>query len=178
MKNFPSRYEGISARLRYIIEYEVPVKGRIGWLEEQTGIPRGTWQTFLRRTDATPGGDMVQAVARLFPRYAFWLASGLTDQDFGHTYPRHQGSKCFPELPAHEDQKRFDDYFSHCMNLQMNVYGSGVVLMEEEQRASDERLKELKRLRRNEIEMLRIEEENRATEQRIKTQKSLTRATD
>lgn len=169
MKNFPSRYEGISARLRAIIEYAVPVKGRIGWLEEHTGIPRGTWQTFLRRTDATPGGDMVQAVARLFPRYAFWLASGLTDQDFGHTNPR--GSKCFPEHPAHEDQKRFDDYFSHCMALQMNVYGDGAVMMEEEQRISDDRLKELKRLRRSEIEMLRIEEENRAIEQRNKADK-------
>ena len=44
-------------------------------------------------------------------------------------------------------------------------------MTEEEQRASDDRLKELKRLRRNEIEMLRIEEENRATEQRNKTEK-------
>ena len=58
------------------------------------------------------------------------------------------------------------------MALQMNVYGNGPVMMEEGQRVSDDRLKELKRLRRSEIEMLRIEEENRATEQRNKADKA------
>lgn len=165
MKNFPSRYEGLGNRLRYIIEYKVPTKGRFGWLEEQTGIPRGTWQTFFRRSTSTPGGDMIQAVSRLFPRYAFWLASGLTDQAFGHTYPQHSDAKCFPEYPSKEDQKRFDDYFGHCMTMQMQVYDGNTRQGDgDAQQDARERLQELARLRRIELEMLHAEEEKRAAD--------------
>lgn len=163
MTNFPSNYEGLGNRLRYIIESRIPAKGRYNWLEEHTGIPRGTWQTLFRRPSSTPGGEVIQAVARLYPRYAFWLASGLTDQAYGHRMPRHPGSKCFPEHDFHEDQKRFDDYFSHCMAMQMKVYDASTPQGNlDEQKEMYERLISLAHLRKAEIEMLHAEEERKA----------------
>jgi hypothetical protein len=79
--------ENIRDRLHQIIVVEVPDAGRFKWLEDRTGIPRTTWNTFWRRDTAIPSGDMIQAIARLFPCYAFWLASGYCDSVNGHLAP-------------------------------------------------------------------------------------------
>ncbi|MBR7791684.1 hypothetical protein KDM87_03685 [Undibacterium sp. FT147W] len=123
MSNFPSNYENIRSRMISIVTKHFPEKGRFAWLEEQTGISRTTWNTFWRRESATPSGEMVQAIARLYPRYAFWLASGMTDQEYGHRYP--QGSplaKNYPETRYVEELNKFDEYFEHCKEMQMRQY--------------------------------------------------------
>lgn len=55
-------------------------------LEEQTGISSGRWRNFFsgQQKAAT---DMVEAAAKLYPEYGFWLSTGITDSSFGHTAP-------------------------------------------------------------------------------------------
>lgn len=159
MKNFPSNYLGISERAKLIIISETPEKGRFSWLDERTGVPRNTWQSFFKSAKAVPGGEMIQALARLFPRYAFWLASGLTDLEYGHAQSKHAMAKCFPEDNSREERKRFDDYFAHCMEMQMRVYDaesqnySKTELVE-----ANNNLKRLARLRKIELNMLSADE--------------------
>ena len=155
-KNFPSNFQGMRSRLFAIICEQIPEKGRFGWLEDQTGIARNTWQSLWNRETAVPSGEMIQAVGRLFPQYAFWLATGLTDQEFGHTYPYHGLGKSFPEERVHEERKRFNDYFQHIMQMQMNVYDSETEMHDPEgQRAAREQLEYLSCLREIELDMLR-----------------------
>ncbi|WP_413443982.1 hypothetical protein [Herbaspirillum frisingense] len=156
MKNFPQLYASVRKRLQQIVAAEVPEKGRFGWLEEQTGIPRATWQSLYRRETASPSGEMIQAIGRLFPRYAFWLATGLTDSHYGHTLPRH--SKSFPEGHVGNWHKRFDDYFSHCMEMQMKVYGSEAPYVGDEYQDAVAMMFHLHWLRNKEIEMLKESE--------------------
>lgn len=155
MKNFPKNFEGVRSRLEAIILSETQEKGRFAWLEANTGIPRNTWQTFWSRQTSTPNGEMLQAIARLFPRYALWLVSGLTDGEFGHTFPK--GSvfgKCYPESREYEDRKRFDEYFEHCKLMQMDHYGTECFSKNERENAF-KRLEYLSSLRELELNTLR-----------------------
>ena len=162
MKNFPSEFPSVTQRTRQLILATTTDKGRFAWLEDRTGIPRNTWQSFWKRTTAVPSAEMIQALARLFPRYAFWLASGLTDLEFGHTYPPHAMAKCFPEEADEEERKRFDDYFSHCMTMQMKVYDAQTPNYDSEGiEEAKTTLKRLTRLRKTELEMLSIDKESR-----------------
>lgn len=171
MKNFPSLADSVRDRLLHILWFEVPEKGRYGWLETHTGIARTTWQNFFTRSNATPSGDMIQAVARLYPRYAFWLASGLTDQEFGHTYPRSAMAKCYPEL-LYESRKRFDDYFQHCMDMQMAKYDSNTAIYAMQENIDAQRkLEHLARLREIEIAALREEEKKERAKHLLRAQK-------
>lgn len=161
MKNFPSNYVSLKHRTEAVIESMTPEKARFSWLEEQTGIPRTTWQSFSKRSTALPSGEMIQALARLFPRYAFWLVSGLTDREYGHTTPEHAWAKNFPEEDHDEERKRFDDYFHHCMTMQMKVYdGSTKNYDRDDVIEAKNTLKRLARLRRAELDMLLIEKDS------------------
>lgn len=173
MKNFPSNYVSIAHRTRLIILATTPEKGRFSWLEDRTGIARNTWQTFWKSSSAVPSGAMIQSIARLFPRYAFWLASGLTDLEFGHTYPPHAMAKCFPENDSTEERKRFDDYFSHCMTMQMKVYdGATSNYTRSEIEEANKVLKRLARLRKTELDMLDIDEASSENIDNQQTKKS------
>jgi hypothetical protein len=70
-----------------------------------------------------PSSKMIETAARLWPKYAFWLASGLTDEEYGHTYPKLLGRKA--SWPEHEavEMKRGNDYFLHCAKMQMRQFG-------------------------------------------------------
>jgi 8-oxo-dGTP pyrophosphatase MutT (NUDIX family) len=55
-------------------------------LEEETGIPATNWQSAFKRKQR-PTAHMIEALCRRWPQYAFWLATGLTDPENGHTAP-------------------------------------------------------------------------------------------
>lgn len=76
----------IGSRLRLLATAKTPEKKRFEHLEEKTGIPSATWRTWWRR-EGTPSGQMIEAVAKAWPEHAFWLVTGITDVEAGHTMP-------------------------------------------------------------------------------------------
>lgn len=76
----------INDRIRLIISNEIPKKSRFKFLSEISGIPETTWRTWDVR-NSMPSAPMIEAVAKKFPAYAFWLATGIDDRFYGHGLP-------------------------------------------------------------------------------------------
>lgn len=55
-------------------------------LERQTGISRASWKA-VRHKKQRATSQMIEAVAKLWPDYAYWLACGDTEPEFGHVAP-------------------------------------------------------------------------------------------
>lgn len=74
-----------------------PARGRPGfwkYLDQYTGISSQRWgKVYARRQ--RPTSDMIEALAKLQPEYAFWLATGITDATNGHIAP--MTAQTFPE---------------------------------------------------------------------------------
>ncbi|MFZ6774565.1 hypothetical protein ACO0LB_17820 [Undibacterium sp. SXout7W] len=142
-----------SQRMRLILSLEAPIRGASRWLEVRTAISKKTWQSFFTRENAAPSAEMIESISRLFPEYAFWLASGLTDQTYGHTCPRSENtSQCFPEVQL-DERKYFADYFVQCMKLQEQT--SNVRVHLEGPKSSElQELERLMNLRQKEIAYL------------------------
>jgi len=57
-----------------------------GKLANQTGIVATRWRkAYTHQQRPTP--DMIEALCRLKPEYAFWIATGITDAENGHKAP-------------------------------------------------------------------------------------------
>ena len=80
------RQNTLSARLKLLLLAETKERGRYSSLEADTDIPAATWRTWWNRGGA-PGGLLVEAAAKRWPRYAFWLVTGNTDVRCGHDMP-------------------------------------------------------------------------------------------
>lgn len=79
--------KSIDERLRCLIEVVTENKHRDKKLEERTGIGADTWKNFwFGRKSAD--GKMIECVSKAWPQYAFWLATGLDDEDYGHREPK------------------------------------------------------------------------------------------
>lgn len=55
-------------------------------LEEVTAIPADRWSA-LSLGRQRPTAEMIEALARAWPEHAFWLVTGMTDNEFSHTAP-------------------------------------------------------------------------------------------
>ena len=76
----------VSDRLIAVLEESYPERGRFAALEGSTGIKAGTWKQIIAgRQKATQ--DAIQAIARLHPTFAFWMVTGISDTENGHTFP-------------------------------------------------------------------------------------------
>ena len=79
-------------RLKIILEKRTPSRGRFNELSQVSKVPVDTWKSFWYGRQR-PTVEMIETVAKLWPEYAFWLITGLTDQTHGHisteehTYP-------------------------------------------------------------------------------------------
>ncbi|WP_112068108.1 hypothetical protein [Herbaspirillum rubrisubalbicans] len=115
-----------------------PVRGRkIGghgfWerLGEQTGIASKRWrQVYGRQQRVT--SDMLEALAKWKPKYAFWLATGITDATNGHVAP--ETVQTFPErdLP---DSDETNEYFEYQLQMQTALAdNSKIKLMDDKTR--------------------------------------------
>jgi hypothetical protein len=64
-------------------------KGKNDWkqLEEATGIKAVKWR-HVQAGVTRPSLDMFEALCKLFPHHAFWLATGIADDNAGHTAPQ------------------------------------------------------------------------------------------
>lgn len=77
----------IGDRLRLLISSLTPEKRRFPLLRELTGVTESTWRTWWSR-GGVPSGALVEGVARAWPEYAFWVSTGVEDQQFGHFAPK------------------------------------------------------------------------------------------
>ncbi len=81
------RSEGLAATLLVMFSNR-KFAGRGFWerLADKTDIPSQSWRgAYMRRQKPTP--EMIEIVGKLWPKYAFWLTTGITDISNGHTAP-------------------------------------------------------------------------------------------
>ncbi|MFM0068430.1 hypothetical protein [Paraburkholderia aspalathi] len=100
-------------------------------LAAYTRIPVQRWRkVFHRRQRPTP--EMIEALARLFPHYAFWLVTGITDAANGHVAP--DNAQAFPERPYTQSDGA-SQYFRKSLILFRRLFEeSGVNLDDDHQR--------------------------------------------
>lgn len=118
MRDFCFQLPTINERLKAVIAASTDESGRFGWLQKKTGISRTTWQTWWDKEGAAPGGRLIEAASRLWPEYAFWIATGIVDLEYGHrapktvpnstTWPAYGGTH-YPDAP---------DFFRQCVVMQ------------------------------------------------------------
>jgi hypothetical protein len=77
----------VAERTKIAIEILIPSTRRFKDLEELTTISSGTWRTWWTRGGKI-NGEMVEALARVWPQFAFWLITGWTDKNHGHIAPK------------------------------------------------------------------------------------------
>ena len=80
------RNDSISTRLKLVIYCNTKEKRRFPQLENLTGIPQATWRSWWKH-GVVPSGALVEAVAKQWPEFAYWLVTGMTDIDCGHRMP-------------------------------------------------------------------------------------------
>jgi hypothetical protein len=81
------RENNLSNRLKLILCAETIEKGRFPFLESNSGISAATWRTWWTRGGA-PNGVLLEAVAKLWPHFSYWLLTGRTDVRCGHDMPK------------------------------------------------------------------------------------------
>lgn len=78
--------KNINERFRKLVMLITSDNRRYRELEELTGISGSTWKTFWTR-GGFPSAQMLEAINVQFPQYAFWLATGIKDSEYGHLSP-------------------------------------------------------------------------------------------
>ena len=80
------RYDIID-RLRTVVYSVTTERRRMKELEEECGIPVKNWKNFWSRRQR-PTAHMIEAICRRWPEYAFWIATGISDEEHGHLKPK------------------------------------------------------------------------------------------
>lgn len=73
-------------RLLDVVRHTTNDRRRLKELEEETGIPDRNWKQVWSGRQR-PTAHMIEALARRWPQYAFWMVTGITDEANGHTAP-------------------------------------------------------------------------------------------
>ena len=109
------RENNVSTRLKLILLGQTKERGRFSQLEGITGIPAATWRTWWTRGSA-PSGALLEAAAKHWPYFAYWLVTGHTDVRCGHDMPELQGTAAqgyisnWPEEASVRDTAIKSDY--------------------------------------------------------------------
>lgn len=130
-----------------IIRTSVSERRRLKELEEETGIPSGSWKNVWSRKQR-PTAHMIEAIARRWPHYAFWLVTGITDEANGHTAP-HGVWTCGQRKSSPEVTEDARNYFDLKIFIQDSVYGmSGATNLNaiEEENPTDGEIAEAKQI--------------------------------
>lgn len=114
--------------------FETKRQSRYGFwenLDRYTGISAQRWRkAYARRQRPTP--DMIEALAKLFPSYAFWLATGITDAVNGHIAPL--TAQTFPER-LYDESEETKQYFQAQLELTKKLYAErGINLSDDKER--------------------------------------------
>ncbi|MEB0137641.1 MULTISPECIES: hypothetical protein [unclassified Undibacterium] len=119
----PDKKKGVIDKIKSAIgsDAQQPQIGGHGFWERLgffTGINSKRWRKVYAR-DQRITSDMFQALAQLFPDYAFWLSTGITDAANGHIAP--YTAQIFPER-IYETSYAAHQYFTHSLNLAQTLY--------------------------------------------------------
>lgn len=90
------RVSSLTDRLQAVIEFTTNDHRRWKTLEDLSGIAANSWMQ-MARGKQRPTAEMTEAVSKAHPEFAFWIATGLTDREHGHTAPvitDHQFEDC------------------------------------------------------------------------------------
>lgn len=104
-----------------VIRTSLSDRRRLKELEEETGIPSGSWKNVWSGKQR-PTAHMIEAIARRWPQYAFWLVTGITDEANGHTAPRGTWT-CGQDRSTAEVADAGKEYFDLKIYVQDAVYG-------------------------------------------------------
>lgn len=127
-------------RFRAVITANTSEWRRWAELAASSGIPATSWQKACAGKQR-PTMEMIQHVARCWPSYAFWLATGITDSRHGHVSCRDNNVGAFyPEsdIPEMMLRSAARPYFDQAMLMFRRVYGTGLALPSQETRAEDQ----------------------------------------
>ena len=91
----------INERVRLVIETVTPPTRRFVALEDSTGVKAETWRTWWNR-EGKPSADMIEALAKAWPEFAFWVSTGIDDFAHGHIAPN---------SPKERQRSAAKDYF-------------------------------------------------------------------
>lgn len=73
----------LQARMILVIKKMTGERRRFKELEELTSIPADRWKAFSLGRQR-PTSEMIEGIGRLWPKYAFWLVTGIEDSTRGH----------------------------------------------------------------------------------------------
>lgn len=123
---------GVVGKIKSALVGDEPKRwGRHGFwenLDRYTGISAQRWRkAYARRQRPTP--DMIEALAKMFPAYAFWLATGITDATNGHIAPL--TAQTFPER-LYSDSMETNSYFRAELALLDKLFEEGKVNLSED----------------------------------------------
>lgn len=110
----------IEDRLILLLREDCDAYGYWQGLENRTGISAQRWRGVYARRQR-PTTDMLAAVGKMKPHYAFWLMTGVTDAANGHTAP--VTALTFPEMPRHKlSDPHAEEYFRRSIELSRDLY--------------------------------------------------------
>jgi hypothetical protein len=73
-------------RILEIIDHVTESHRKFKNFEEKTGISARRWQAVTQGVQRA-NDEMIEAIGVAFPQYAYWLVTGKTDEEHGHTSP-------------------------------------------------------------------------------------------
>ncbi len=73
-------------RIEELIEAVTEAHRKFKHFEELTGVSAKIWKN-LSQGRQRANEDMIEAIGKKWPQYAYWLVTGKTDEKHGHTSP-------------------------------------------------------------------------------------------
>ena len=112
----------IQDRFREVIRHNTSEARRFADLQALTGIPSTSWNKTYNGKQK-PSAEMIQAVAQLWPEYAFWLATGVTDARNGHISCRDGAHRQFYPERTCAPRRAAKPYFTQLIEMFRRRYG-------------------------------------------------------
>jgi len=135
--------EKIGDRLKQLIAVKTDDRLRYVQLESTTGISADLWKNFWfgrKKADA----DMIEAASKTWPEHALWLASGITDVQFGHVAGLSEST--FPEAHPRQGMPASGEYFRASVRARDAAYACVDALNANEKREELVTMKDLWRV--------------------------------
>lgn len=73
-------------RVVELIDFVTESHRRFKHMEDLTGIKAASWKNTYHK-DQRVVQEMVEAIGRTWPQFAYWLVTGKTDEEHGHSSP-------------------------------------------------------------------------------------------
>lgn len=73
-------------RIKELIDFVTLPHRKFKNFEELTGIGATAW-TNIYKGQQKANHEQIEAIGKAFPQYAYWLITGKTDEEHGHTSP-------------------------------------------------------------------------------------------